>query len=80
MPRVQLLAVITYGSVVVSMFLGEFPKSILFLFIYEKEKGNLTIGMPKGSGFIKLSFKALKAVLSGFAHKIGLGLVLLSKT
>ena len=114
------------------IFLGEFPKGIPFLFIYQKDEGNLIIGMPRVGGFIKhffslqflsflfflaaphgmwdLSFptrdwtsapaleaqslnhwtarevpikpffKALKALLSGSFHKIGSGLLLLSKT
>lgn len=33
--------------------------------------------MSKGSGFIKLSFKALIAMLSVSAHEIRLGLLLL---
>ena len=47
------------------MFLGEYPKSIFFLFIYKmgggKKKKNLVIGMPKVR-FIKLFLKAFKAM------------------
>ena len=51
---------------VIPMFLGEYPKSIFFLFIYKmgvkkKKKKNLVIGMPKVR-FITLFLKALKAV------------------
>lgn len=37
-PWVQLLAIISYGSMVVPMFLGDYPKDICFLFIYKKKK------------------------------------------
>ena len=60
---------------VVPMFLGEYPKGITFLFIYKNGKGNLIVGCPRVCGFIKLSFKALKAILSGSSHKIVLGLL-----
>ena len=30
------------------MVLGDYPKGMLFLFIYKKEKGNMIMGMPKG--------------------------------
>lgn len=34
---------------------------------------------PRTNEFVKLSFKALKAKLSNLSHKIGFGLLLLSK-
>lgn len=45
---VQLLAITPYGLRVAAIFLSECPKGISFLFIYEKEKGILIIGMSKG--------------------------------
>ena len=34
--RVQLLAIVAYGLMVVPMFWGEYPKGSPFLFIYKK--------------------------------------------
>ena len=56
-----------YGSMVVPMFLGEYPKGIPFLFIHKKEKGDLIIGMSTAGGFIKLSTRALKPVIVFFS-------------
>ena len=47
--RVQLLAIITYESNVVPMFLRQYPKSILFLFIYKKESDNWDVQGQIGS-------------------------------
>ena len=57
------------------MFLGEYPKRIIFLFIYKTGRENLIIGCPRVCGCIKLSFKALKTILSGSSHNIGLRLL-----
>lgn len=45
---VYLLAVISYGLVVVLMLLGKYPKHILFFFINKKEERELIIGASKG--------------------------------
>lgn len=50
------------------MFLGEYSKGIPFLLIHKKEKGELIIKIPKGRGFIKLFFKALKVVILVFPN------------
>lgn len=45
---VQLKARLPDGLMVVFiMFLDAYPKDIPFLFIYKKEKGNLTVGPPR---------------------------------
>ena len=69
-----MLPVIPYGLILVFVFLDEYPKGIIFLFIYKTGKENLIIGCPRVCGFIKL-FKALKTILSGSSHKIGLRLL-----
>lgn len=63
------------------MSLPDYVKDIHFPLMYkkEKEKENLKFGMPKVSGVVKLSFKALKNVSSCFFYKIGSVLLLLSK-
>ena len=61
------------------MFWGEYSKGIPFLPIYKKEKEDLIIGIPRADGFIRLSFMAMKAMLSGSSYKIGSGLLMLSK-
>ena len=44
------------------MFLSECPKGIPFLVLHKNKKGNL-IGCLRAGGFIKLTFKPLKAVI-----------------
>lgn len=45
--RIQLLAVIPFGSMMVPVFLGEYFKGILVRLIYREEKGKL-IWLSKG--------------------------------
>lgn len=62
------------------MFGGEYPKGIPFLFICRWKGGNLSLGCSRTHRFIKLSFKALKSMLSGSSHKTGLRLLFFGKT
>lgn len=48
--RVQLLAIISYGLVVVAIFLMSTPRAFPS-FPYEKGKGNLVVDRPKGRWF-----------------------------
>lgn len=65
-PRAYLVAWIPYGLMMLSIFLGSTWRAIPFLLTYKKEKGELTIGMSESRDFIKLFFKAPKAMLSWF--------------
>lgn len=59
-------------------FFGEYPRGA---FLHKKEKKEFDHWeSPILSAFIKLSFKALKAMLSNISHKIGSVLLLFSKT
>lgn len=49
--RVQILAIIPYGSMTVPIFLDESSKNIPFLLKYKKEKGKLIIRISKGRWF-----------------------------
>ena len=46
--------------------LGEYPKSILFLVIYKKEKGNLIIEMSKDRQIHQLLLQGLKGYVAQF--------------
>lgn len=50
------------------------PKTFSFIYKKKEKKGIWSLGCPRAGGVIKLSFKALKAMMLCSSHKIGFGL------
>jgi len=59
---------------------GWVSQGLPFLFIYKKEKRNLKIGIPEGRWAHQTLLQCLKTIVAGSTNKIGLELLLFSKT